>query len=643
MARKTILWILLVLVSVGGVLYAFKYFPEAFPIVSLDLKMDRDAALESARSLAEELDWGPRDFKQAASFSLDERTQNYVELEAGGSDAFRRMLQEGLYEPYTWRVRHFAEGEANETAIRFMPEGDPYGFREKLPEDDPGASLTPEEACAIARDAATGTWGIDLSAYELVEESQKVQPGGRTDHTFVYERPDVQIGEGKYRLRLVVGGDKLTELMHFVKIPEAFDRRYEEMRSANNTISYIGVLGIVVLYFLGGCVVGLIILLRQRAVLWRKALLWGMSIALLQVLTQINRWPLAWMDYDTALSSQGYLLQQILQLLIIFAAEGILLTVTFMAAESLTRKAFPDHIQLWRLWSPGAASSKPVLGRTIGGYLSIGFSLGFVVAVYFVSSKFLGWWTPSGALFEPDVLATYCPWLSSIAISLHAGFWEECLFRAVPLAGAALIGQRLGHRRAWIIGALIIQALIFGAGHASYATQPAYARVVELIIPSFVFAGIYLRFGLLPAIISHFTFDVVWFALPLFVASSSGIWVDQILVILLTLIPLWVVLIAGLRAGRWGELRDDFYNRMWQPSVKAAAKPVAAELSVATEMKGKNHGLLLLGGLVGLILWFLATDFQTDAPPITTSRGEVEVKARETLTEQGEAKVKARE
>ena len=127
---------------------------------------------------------------------------------------------------------HFRESETNETLIRFTPQGKPYGFVEKLPEDDPGAALSADSARDIAEPAAAGDWQIDLTAYVLVEQSQEVRTGGRIDHTLVYERPSVQVGDGQYRLRLVVGGDKLTELSHFIKVPEAFSRRYTEMRSA---------------------------------------------------------------------------------------------------------------------------------------------------------------------------------------------------------------------------------------------------------------------------------------------------------------------------------------------------------------------------------------------------------------------------
>ncbi|MEK6572357.1 MAG: type II CAAX endopeptidase family protein, partial [Bacteroidota bacterium] len=483
---------------------------------------------------------------------------------------------------------------------------------------------------AIAERAPLNEWGVDLSQYRLVEKSQEVRPSGRIDHTIVYERPNVQIGEGKYRLRLVVGGDKLTELTHFVKVPEAFSRRYEEMRSANNVIGVSGSIGFIVLYIIGGCGVGLFFLLRQRWVLWRKPLFWGLLIAFLQLLVGINRWPLIWMNYDTAISAQGFLLQQIAFILINFLVMGLLLTVSFMAAESLSRRAFPHHIQQWSLWSRDVASSKAVLGRTVAGYLLVGIFFAYEVALYFVTTRALGWWTPSDVLVQPDVLATYFPWLSSIAISAQAGFWEESLFRAVPIAGAALLGDRFGGRRWWIIGAMIIQALVFGSGHAGYANQPAYARVVELIIPSLMFGGIYIYFGLLPAIVLHFTFDVVWFALPLFVSSAPGIWLDRSLVLILVLAPLWIVLGARLRAKRWIEVSEGYMNRSWSPP-----QPVEVKAVEEKPQLGGVHPALIrflpIVGLVGLALWAIFTSFRTDAPSITIGRTEAEQIARQTV------------
>jgi hypothetical protein len=629
MFRKPLFWIAFAALSVGSIYFAVRFFSRAFPIVALDLQIDRETALAKAKQLEAGFHFGPDGFDQAASFAGDQSVQNFVELEAGGTEAFKKMTADGLYHAYKWTVRHFKPGETRETRIRFTPRGDPYGFVVKLPENEPGAKLEADSARAIADKSAANEWGIDLGKYQLEEKSQEVRPGGRVDHTFVYERSDAGIGDGRYRLRLVVGGDKLTELTHFVKVPEAFSRRYEEMRSANNLISVAGTIPLVILYLIGGCGFGLFFLLRHRWINWRMPLFWGLLIALLQLLVGFNEWPLVWMNYDTAISPQGFVTQQVMFILLNFLFMGLVLVLSFMAAEGLSRRAFPNHIQLWRLWSNGPASSKAVLGRTAAGYLLVGVFFAYDVLLYFLTSRTLGWWTPSDVLVQPDVLATYFPWLSSIAISAQAGFWEESLFRAVPIAGAALLGSRFGGRRWWIAGAMIVQALIFGAGHAGYANQPAYARVVELIIPSLMFGGLYLFFGLLPAVVLHFTFDVVWFALPLFVSTARGIWIDRILVIALALIPLWMVIRARLRANRWNELSEADLNRAWEPP--QAVEPAYEERPEARPVNQALLRYLPLAGLVGLGLWIIFTDFKPVSPPVRTSRSEARALAAEAL------------
>jgi hypothetical protein len=635
MFRKPAFWVAFVVLSAVCAVWAARHFAEAFPLVTLDITMDREEALEAAEELANSHGWGPDEARQAAAFRHDDAVQSFVELEAGGQQAYAAMLAGNLYSPYTWVVRGFREGETNESVVRFRPDGVPYGFREKLPEDEPGASLEPEAARELAEDRATVEWGVDLAAYELVEAAQEVRPGGRVDHTFVYERPDVQIGDGRYRLRLVVGGDRLTELTHFVKIPEAFSRRYQEMRSANDGIATAALFAVAILYLGGGCVVGLFFLLRERWVVWKPALKWAVFIAFLQALVVLNQWPLAWMGYDTAVPATTFALQQIGVALAQLVGMGALLALTFIAAESLTRRAFPGRIQLWRSWRGDTAASKSLLGYTTAGYLLIGVFFAYEVALYFLANRHLGWWSPSDALTDPNILANLVPWLTPLAISLQAGFWEECLFRAVPIATAALLGKRFGKRGLWIAGALVLQAVIFGAGHANYPAQPAYARLVELIIPALGFGGLYLVFGLVPAIVLHFAFDVVWFALPLFAAATPGIWVDRGLVIVLTLVPLWVVLRARWRAGAWGEVPEVDFNRSWFPPPPRTPGPPAP--AKATAGLAPRTRIVLAGlGLAGLLAWGLTVPFVADAPPILTGDREARTVAREVMAERGD-------
>jgi hypothetical protein len=634
MLRKPVFWIALVAVSAGSLWFGVRNFSRAFPIVSLDIAMDRATALARAREIDARYRLGPAGYREAASFRGDQDVQNFVELEAGGTPAFHEMFATGRYQPFQWYVRHFREGETREAKIYFTPRGDPYGFSVKLPEKEAGAALQAADARAIAEGGAA-EWKVDLSAFNLVETSRDVRPGGRVDHTFVYERPDVRVGEGRYRLRLVVGGDRLTALQHFVKVPEAFARRFEAMRSANNAISLISVVGLVLVYLLGCCGIGLFVLGRQRWIIWKTPVAWGVFVAFLQLLHGFNQWPLVWLDYDTAVSSGGFVAQQIGLQLLTFLGYAFLFSISFMAAESLTRRAFPRHLQLWHLWSPRVAASRAMAGRTVAGYLLVSVFLGYEVLLYFLASRGLGWWMPADTLVQPDVLAHYQPWFGAVAVSTQAGFWEEAMFRAVPLACAALLGQRYGRRGWWIAGALLLQAVIFGSGHAGYANQPAYARLVELILPSFMFGGLYLVFGLWPGIVLHFTYDATLFALPLFVSSAPGAWVDRLMVVLLVLVPLWVVLGGRRRAGAWTEAGEETRNGAWQPPAREE-RPPRAQVPAASLHAGLLR-FLPAAGLAGLVLWVAFAGFRPDSPPLNVSRGLAEQRARQALAARGVA------
>jgi hypothetical protein len=316
---------------------------------------------------------------------------------------------------------------------------------------------------------------------------------------------------------------------------------------------------------------------------------------------------------------------------------AVFFSLSFMAAETLTRRAFGGHPQLWRVWSREPGASVPILGRTAAGYLLVSVFFAYDVLLYAIMTRAFGWWSPAEALVHPDVLATYAPWLSAIANSFQAGFWEEALFRAVPIAGAALIGDRFGRRKLFIVLAFIVQSVIFGAGHAAYPNQPSYARPVELILPSIGFGLLYLQYGLLPGIILHFAFDVVWFALPIFLAKAPGIWFQQLMVIALTLVPLWIVLWRRAQAGRWLELSPSDLNQAWTPPPPREACVEAPQVPREAIAPRARAAWLAIGAvsLVGLIAALALRDADNPYGALQIPRQRAEAIAREELQRRG--------
>lgn len=615
--KKPIAWIIIVLIAVISGYYAYNNFDKANPLVGLDIKMNRDAALEKACSLAGEQNLGPRDYRTAVVFTNDDTFQNYVELEAGGLEEFKNILAENKYSSYIWKVRHFREYETNEVEFRFTPSGEPYGFTEIIADSVAGAALEDSVALSIAKREASENWQLDLSDYELVENSKEEVESGRTDHSFIFERSDIVVGDGKYRLKLKVSGDKLSELKYFVKIPDDFNRRYSEMRSKNNTIASFGTMGLILLYGFFGVFIGLFFLLKTRKLIWKPALIWGISIALGSVFfTSLNGIPLSWFGYETSTGSASFLSSTLVNSFLLSLVMGAVIALTFMSAEGLGREAFPRHLQLWKSWSKESGGSVSVLGQTMAGYLFMVIMIGIDVLFYVITKK-VGWWSPAGELSDPNILANYMPWFNSIALSLQAGFWEETLARAIPLAGIVLLTRKSRYKNVWIILVLFIQTLIFGAGHANYPQQPSYARVLEMVVPFMIMGLIYLGYGLIPIIIAHFTVDVFWFSLPLWVAESPGIWTDRILVLIIMFIPLWIVLFRRLQNKKWTVVPDKLRNIGWEaPPQKLKKKEEVADINSA---KTSLSRFLIPAGIVGLVLWLLFTPFKADAPKLEIS------------------------
>ena len=623
--RKPLFWIIFTAISFFCLLYFINNFNRAFPSLALDIKMNRTMALEASKKLIEDNNWKPNNANTAVTFSSEREIQTFVELEGGGIEKFKSLFEDSLYFPYGWTVRHFQEKNPNEILVKFKPSGDPYGFYQKLGEDEPGDSLGRDSAFAVAIKNLSPDWNIDLSNYKLIDESEKIKPNGRIDHQFVFKRKDINIGdEGSIRLRLSVSGDKLTEINHYIEVPEGFKRRFSEMRSSNDMIAFSANMFMLILYGLLGCIYGIFILIRQRRILWRGALKWGLGISFIQSLMQINFLPMLWMEYDTSTTLNSFLIQVMIGAVVNFLAMGLIYTLSFIAAEGLSRKAFPNHVQFWKLFSSRTGNSYTVLGQSLGGYLGTAIFMFYALAFY-TFSKQLGWWSPTDTEYDPNILAAYFPWLTSIAISLGAGFWEECLFRAVPIAGAALIGERYGRRNLFIGIGMVVQSLIFGAAHANYPVQPAYARVIELMIPSLIFGALYIKYGLLPGIIMHYAYDVAMISLQIFSADVPGIWMQRAIIIFFLLVPIWVILIYRLRFKRWFHKLGSVYNKDWElpPIIKEKSDlSLKSNLNKGEKPKIFKKPVLIILSIVGITLWIISSKFNSNFSPLKLSKSE---------------------
>lgn len=629
--QRPLSWIVLGAVCALGVTYARLNFSKAIPLLRLEISMNREAAAAAAVNLARQHGWSPADPRRVATtFTRNEDLTNFIELEAGGKENLGHLLDAGLITPYRWTVRLFREKDAAETTVFFKPDGALIGFAEKLPESAPGASLGEAEARAIAEREASA-YGVNLRARKLVESKSNRTVSGRVDHTFTYECDNKGLGAARDRLDLIVCGDRLCGLNARVQIPDDFFRHYAALRSANNSISTGATIGMGL--FLVGGVVGLSLVGRRRGIEWRRPAAVAVGLGLLGGLAGLNALPLAWFDYDTAVSAANFMVQRVVMAVFVGLGTAAIAALILVAAENLSREALPAHLQLWRSFSAGAAASREVFGRVVGGYLLAGLWFAYLVWCYSVGSSRLGWWLPSSPLSDPTILGTPVPWLSPFFNALQAGVLEESLFRAVPLAWAVILGRRFGRPWIWIAATLVLQAVIFGAGHAGYPNQPAWARLAELFTPALVLGALFLWVGLVPCILIHFLYDLVLMSLPLFVSHAPGARPHGVVAILLGCIPLGVVVFARLRAGGWKEFPEQLRYRGWR--VRTASPQSAAPEAVNVPLGTKAIRGVVIAGIVAVPVWFWLSDTNPSIPGLGIRRADAVAGAQRVLAGEG--------
>ncbi len=636
-------WLLLVLLAAASGWYAWRTFPAAFPLLELDVRMDRAAALTASDSIAALLEIGPTPGRRVAVFQGDAEAQTFVELEGGGAEAFRMLIQDGEHLAWQWEVRRFAPGSAHEVRMAFSPAGTPAGFRETLPEDHPGPALELDSARTFAQEAAARDWGVTVGPeWTELPAAAETRPSGRRDHTFTWERSHPSLGEGRFRLEMVVAGDRLTALRQFVRVPEAFTRRYQEIRSANDGLAAGASFGMFLLYGLGGVVIGLVILARQQRLYLRPALWWSIALASVVALSVINFIPLAWLEYDTALPLPTFWFQQAGLVAGALVGLSLMFLASFLGGENLARAGFGPHPFLWGAFGREAGASDAMLRRVLIGILLTPVFLGYAVGFSALSSEWSGWWSPMTPLIEPNLIATPLPWLPVIAGPLQAAVWEELLFRAVPFGGAMLLARRFGGRTGWLAAAFVVQAVIFAAAHANYPAQPAHARLVELLLPSFLFGALFIRWGLVPAIVLHFEYNLVLFAVPLFATPGTTLLGSKVIVLAAGLAPLAVVFARRLQAGTWLPLTEAGRNAGHRggPALAEAAGPRTEQApahppAAADPLPAPSTAWLALGG-AGAVAW-LAGVATAPAPAVsfTAARGAIMAVAVDTLLQRG--------
>ncbi|MGB7283790.1 MAG: type II CAAX endopeptidase family protein [Candidatus Acidiferrum sp.] len=185
-----------------------------------------------------------------------------------------------------WRVRYFKDLQPEEFAVILKPDGSLHSVHHILAEDAPGASLSKDEAVALAEKFLGEEKKLDLTAWTLVDSSSDKRPH-RIDHTLTWQQnaaldggnasPADSANHAHARIDLDILGDQPANYRTYIKIPDEW-RRTQEEQTLFRTIYGIAI----PILLLGGLGITAIVFFfknlrseAMRAIPWRRLLFWA--------------------------------------------------------------------------------------------------------------------------------------------------------------------------------------------------------------------------------------------------------------------------------------------------------------------------------------------------------------------------------
>ena len=132
--------------------------------------------------------------------------------------------------------------------------------------------------------------GLDLDRLEFVEAGSTERPN-RVDHSFTWKLSGFEVAGASYRYRVGVQGGEVGSFSEFLKVPEAWERDYQELRSRNETTSIVASLFLFATWV--ALLVRLVSSIRLQDVRWRFVLVLG-SIAFVLTFLAETSTPCPW-------------------------------------------------------------------------------------------------------------------------------------------------------------------------------------------------------------------------------------------------------------------------------------------------------------------------------------------------------------
>lgn len=523
------------LLSIAGFLCFWQFGDRAYQQFDIKFKITRDEATNKSTDFAKELGFSTDGYKKITVFNT-ESGLDYLEKEIGVEKTSK--LAENDMVVWDFATRFVKPLQKEELTVNYLPNGRMVGFNHIIDENSAGDNIGLESAKTIASEFISSKTNITLSEWYLASSDSSKKPN-RTDSTFTYEKivPDAKDATARFTIGL--SGKEVTSYSEFVKVPEAWIR---DMTNESSK-SFLSQTFFESLYFLLVIIPAIIIFFvkfRKTNFRYKFAIIVSSIFFGIYLLSSLNMISVSLFGYDTTQSWSSFIGGIVMISIVSVLIEAIILFFALIVGETLYREAFPKQIALEKIFTKAGLRTKTVNYLMISGVCLAFCMMAYEVIYYFFGSK-IGFWSPAEINYS-ELYSTYAPWLYPLTIGFIAAVSEEVAFR---MFGITFLKKYL--KNTWV--AIIISAMVWGFLHSSYAQIPWFIRGLELTIVGIGFGWIYVRYGLIPSIIAHFTYNAFITAMSYMSSGNPYIIASSIFV---SLIPAIIALIIYIRSRTLG-------------------------------------------------------------------------------------------
>ncbi len=538
----------LILVTCGlvGLAVFVTLYPRAFPQASVKVELTREQAITRARAVAESLGAPVGTLVEAARFGGNTVSLLFLQRTIGLDSASRWARD--VVPIWSWDARWFTPERKEEWRVGLGVDGRVVAANHLLDDAAPGDSLTREQAQPLA-EAYLRRRGWDLARFELVESSSE-RHERRVDHTFTWQQNGTTIawntsdptgGTGAVRLTVRVKGGAVGSYLHFLKVPEDFERQLSRTLSVGTFIA-AGSFGFMFLLVIAALALT-IVRNKSGTVAWRPAFGLAAAVALVLVATGVASWPSFKYGYTTEIPWAAFVGLAVFGLLFVATVYGAMVVFTTTAGESLGREQFPASLAGFLALARGRLLDPSIARASVRGY-ALGFAaLGYLTVFYLFAQRYLGAWLPAEGPYS-DIFNDWAPFLAPLAVGILAAVTEEITFR---LFGISLVKRYLKSTAL----AVLLPAMVWAFAHSNYPVFPVYVRGIELTVVGVAFGLAFLHFGIVTCLVAHFVIDAVLVSMPLVASGNPAYQVPAFIVMGIALLPTVAALVR--RGGSWGE------------------------------------------------------------------------------------------